>query len=231
MTPLQALDFLRECNLATTMLRILLSMILGGAIGLQREKNGHAAGFRTHILVCMGAAMTVLTGVFSVEVLHYSGDPLRIAAQVVSGIGFIGAGTILITQRAHVKGLTTAAGLWATASVGLAAGIGFYEAAIFCTAIIFIVITLLKRFDRVLSVKTPALCKMYLELDTPASVNIVLDDLHRMGISFATLRVRPPRSGHSESVGLEAALRDNNAQQILIKIRTVSHVVFAMVDI
>ena len=143
MTPSQILDFLRECNLTTTILRILLSMVLGGAIGLQREKNGHAAGFRTHILVCMGAAMTVLTGVFAVQVLHFSGDPLRIAAQVVSGIGFIGAGTILITQKSHVRGLTTAAGLWATASVGLAVGIGFYEAAILCTAIILIVIALL----------------------------------------------------------------------------------------
>ena len=67
MTPSQILDFLRECNLTTTILRILLSMVLGGAIGLQREKNGHAAGFRTHILVCMGAAMTVLTGVFAAD--------------------------------------------------------------------------------------------------------------------------------------------------------------------
>lgn len=230
MTPSQILDFLRECNLTTTILRILLSMVLGGAIGLQREKNGHAAGFRTHILVCMGAAMTVLTGVFAVQVLHFSGDPLRIAAQVVSGIGFIGAGTILITQKSHVRGLTTAAGLWATASVGLAAGIGFYEAAILCTAIILIVIALLKGFDRALSDHAPIPVKLYFELDAPASVNIVLDDIHRMGISFAGLKVKPPRSGHTGYIGLEATLRNADAQQLLRKVRGVSHVVFALID-
>lgn len=230
MTPSQILEFLRECNLTTTILRILLSMVLGGAIGLQREKNGHAAGFRTHILVCMGAAMTVLTGVFAVQVLHFSGDPLRIAAQVVSGIGFIGAGTILITQKSHVRGLTTAAGLWATASVGLAVGIGFYEAAILCTAIILIVIALLKGFDRALSDHAPMPTKLYFELDAPASVNIVLDDIHRMGITFAALKVKPPRSGHTGYIGLEAMLRDADDQQTLIKIRSVSHVVFALID-
>ncbi len=230
MSPSEILNFLRECNLTTTILRVLLSMVLGGAIGLQREKNRHAAGFRTHILVCMGATMTVLTGVFAVQVLHLSGDPLRIASQVVSGIGFIGAGTILITQRAHVRGLTTAAGLWATASVGLAVGIGFYEAAILCTSVILIVMALLKSFDRALSDSIPVHAKLYFELDAPKSVNIVLDDIHRMGITFVGLKVKPPRSGHSGYIGLEAALQNMNDPQTLIKIRGVNHVVFALID-
>ena len=142
------LNYLREFNIVSMILRLALAFLCGGMIGMERGKRGRAAGLRTHILVCLGAAMTVMTGLFAVQTLKVNSDPLRIGAQVISGIGFLGVGTILITGNTHVKGLTTAAGLWTTAAIGLAIGIGYYEAAIICTAICVLTIVYLSRFEK-----------------------------------------------------------------------------------
>ena len=119
--------WLLEPNLLTMIIRTLLALLCAGVIGYERDAHGSAAGLRTHILVCIGAMIAMSTGVFAAT--HFSGDVSRIGAQVVSGIGFLGAGTIMV-NRGHIKGLTTAAGLWASACIGLAIGTGFYEAAI-----------------------------------------------------------------------------------------------------
>ncbi|MBP3333913.1 MAG: MgtC/SapB family protein [Clostridia bacterium] len=111
-------------NEISVVARLVLAVICGGIIGLEREKKRRAAGFRTHILISMGAAMTALVGQYLMT--FSSTDPLRIGAQVVSGMGFIGAGAIIVTRRKEAKGLTTAAGLWTTAIIGLAAGAGCY---------------------------------------------------------------------------------------------------------
>ena len=126
-------DYLRELNMASISARLVLSVILGGLIGMERGRRGRAAGLRTHILVCLGAAMASLLGVFITKELEISSDAGRIAAQVISGIGFLGAGTIVIKGRFRVSGLTTAAGLWATASIGLALGYAFFEGALIAT--------------------------------------------------------------------------------------------------
>ena len=117
-------------------LRLLLATILSGLVGYERERHGRAAGLRTHILVGVGSALLMLTGLYLFEIYHGRADvdPGRIAAQVVSGIGFLGAGTIL-RFRASVRGLTTAASLWAVAGIGLAVGCGFYAGAVATTAI------------------------------------------------------------------------------------------------
>ena len=122
--------WLLEPNMLTMIIRTLMSLLCAGVIGYERDAHGSAAGLRTHILVCLGAMIAMSTGIFAV--IHYSGDASRIGAQVVSGIGFLGAGTIMMS-RGHIKGLTTAAGLWASACIGLAIGTGFYEAAIIGT--------------------------------------------------------------------------------------------------
>lgn len=125
------MQYLRDFNIVTVTLRLVLAFLFGGIIGMDRERKGRPAGMRTHILVCLGSSMTTMSGFFVVHTLGIESDPLRISAQVISGIGFLGVGTILITGRMHVKGLTTAAGLWTTASIGIALGAGFYEGALF----------------------------------------------------------------------------------------------------
>ncbi|WP_455714328.1 MgtC/SapB family protein [Anaerosporobacter sp.] len=121
---------LREINYLSIIVRMLLALLCGGIIGFDRERKGRPAGFRTHILVCIGSTLVMITSQFIISVLKMGTDPTRMGAQVISGIGFLGAGTILVTPKQHVKGLTTAAGLWACACMGLAIGIGFYEGAI-----------------------------------------------------------------------------------------------------
>ena len=137
---IEALNFLRSNNLdmISVLVRLVLAVICGGVIGLERERKRRPAGFRTHILICLGAAMTTLTSQFIIFELGYFTDPARLGAQVVAGIGFIGAGAIIVTQRRQVKGLTTAAGLWVSAIVGLCCGAGFYEGAVLTTIIILL---------------------------------------------------------------------------------------------
>ena len=142
------MKILNELNLYSVALRVILSVLFGGLIGLERGYHGRAAGLRTHILVCLGAAMAALVGLYWVSVLGFNSDPLRVGAQVVSGIGFLGVGTIIIRNREQVTGLTTAAGLWATASIGLAVGIGFYWAALLAFLMVMITISILIRFER-----------------------------------------------------------------------------------
>lgn len=133
--------------------RLLLAALLGGIIGANRGRLEWAAGLRTHMLVCVGAALAIIVSAFGFnDVLgqqHVILDPSRIAAQVVSGVGFLGAGTILFLEREQViRGLTTAAGLWAVASIGLAAGSGLYAAAIIATVLLWAILALLKPIER-----------------------------------------------------------------------------------
>jgi len=129
-------------------LRIVLALVLGGLIGLERGVRSHPAGFRTHILVCIGACLAMLTNQFVFESIGAAGtDPTRIGAQVISGIGFLGVGTIFMAGRNTVKGLTTAAGLWASGAIGLAVGIGFYAGAVIAAAVVLIVLGLFPLFE------------------------------------------------------------------------------------
>ena len=141
--------FFRELNLWSMMLRILLAMLIGGVIGFERARRGRAAGFRTYMLVAMGAAVTVILGQYlnlmlgsflkdAYQVVGRRTDVARISTYVVSGVGFLAAGTIIVTGKQEVVGLTTAVGLWASACLGLAVGAGFVE----CVIVSFILITL-----------------------------------------------------------------------------------------
>lgn len=129
--------------------RLLLAVLLSGLVGIEREASGRAAGFRTHILVCVGSTLIMLTALHLMELLRgvVAVDPGRFAAQVVSGIGFLGAGTI-IQIRDSVKGLTTAASLWTAAGIGLAIGSGFYVGALASTALVLAVLFILSRVER-----------------------------------------------------------------------------------
>ena len=148
---------------ADSIQRLLLTTVLAGAIGYERERHGRAAGFRTHILVGVGSCLTMLTGLYLMDALAGKAavDPTRIAAQVISGIGFLGAGTIL-RFRASVRGLTTAASLWAVGGVGLAAGAGFVSGASVTALIILVALFGFSRLAWALSLPCVLLIKAFL---------------------------------------------------------------------
>ena len=143
---------LQELNFVTIIFRMALAILIGGIIGTERDIKHRAAGLRTHMLVCLGAATVMMTNEYVFELHPDAGiDITRMGAQVVNGIGFLGAGTILVTTENRVQGLTTAAGLWAAAAIGLAIGIGFYEITIaggLAIVVIFILMRPLKHFIR-----------------------------------------------------------------------------------
>ncbi len=134
--PLRAVEAAKGLIFWSVILRATVAVVCGGLIGVEREHKRRPAGFRTHILICLGAAMTTMTSQFLYLNLHLFTDIARLGAQVIAGIGFIGAGTIIVTKQRQVKGLTTAAGLWTSAIIGLAAGAGYYEAAVIATLLI-----------------------------------------------------------------------------------------------
>ena len=141
-------EYLHTFTVPVVMIRLLLATVCGGVIGFFRSVKKRGAGFKTHILVCLGATLIMMTGEYTFRfVSNGTGDVARMAAQVVSGVGFLGAGTIMVTGRNQIKGLTTAAGLWACSGIGLAIGIGFYSGAIICTLIVFLVYNYLEKID------------------------------------------------------------------------------------
>ncbi len=141
------LSFLRDITLASVAFRLFLTVLCGGLIGMEREYKRRPAGFRTHILICMGASITTMTSEYVVTIMHYFTDIGRLGAQVVAGIGFIGAGCIIVTQRKRIKGLTTAAGLWTTAIIGLSIGAGFYEGGVAATFVILLAELVFAKFE------------------------------------------------------------------------------------
>ena len=166
---------LREVTYLAVAVRIFVAVIVGGILGLERGMKNRPAGLRTYMLVCVGACVVMLTNQYIFQIFS-TGDPTRMAAQVVSGIGFLGAGTIIVTRRSQIKGLTTAAGLWASAGVGLALGIGFYEAAIAGSVAIFVVMTLLQRMDNRMHRKTKTV-EIYIEVGKELTLGDLLASL------------------------------------------------------
>lgn len=156
---MEILGVLRQFNMCSVLLRLTLAVLLGGLIGINREHKHRPAGFRTYMMVCLGAAMTMVLGQYQHTMLStvwadawqevgLATDVSRFGAQVINGIGFLGTGTILVTDKREVKGLTTAAGLWATACVGLAIGAGFYEGMLLGFFAIFLCIKVFPAVER-----------------------------------------------------------------------------------
>ena len=143
------LHTIREITYGTIFFRLFLSIVIGGVLGLERGRKSRPAGLRTYILVCLGSTVVMMTNQYVSQCMN-TGDPVRMGAQVLSGIGFIGAGSIMKTGRNQVRGITTAAGLWAAACIGLAIGIGFYEVAIAGGILIFIVLSLMQNNAKVI---------------------------------------------------------------------------------
>jgi putative Mg2+ transporter-C (MgtC) family protein len=215
-----AFHSVRDLTLMSALLRIAAAVLTGGLIGMERGWHGRAAGMRTHILVCLGSTLTALVGIYAVQVLHLNSDPLRVGAQVVSGIGFLGAGTILIKDRSHVTGLTTAAGLWATAAIGLALGIGFYEAALLSVILILPANETLPRMERRMEARSLG-GHIYAELSDVARVND-FTELVRQKYGAENLRITPARSGISGNVGVEIELFPDQKKELRMICRELS---------
>ena len=188
-------DSLRDVTLTSVCVRMLLAFLCGGLIGIEREYKRRPAGFRTHILICVGAAMTTLTSQYLFLVMHYYTDVARLGAQVVAGIGFIGAGTIIVTRRQRVKGLTTAAGLWTAAIVGLALGSGFYEGGILVTILIMVAELVFVRIEHRVLENAPEV-NLYLEYEEKRSLEAILHLLRDEKVKVVNLEIT--RSHRSE---------------------------------
>ena len=217
---------IREVTYLAVALRIFVAVIIGGILGLERGMKNRPAGLRTYMLVCVGACIVMLTNQYIYQVFG-TGDPVRMAAQVVSGIGFLGAGTIIVTRRNQIKGLTTAAGLWSAAGVGLALGVGFYEAAIVGTFAVFFVMTLLQKMDNKLHRRSRQL-EAYIELST-ISLGDFLRTMRDSGIEVSDVQ---RESGEEEADGVRAYVatlkgkKRQNHQELMEKVLQIPGVEF-----
>jgi putative Mg2+ transporter-C (MgtC) family protein len=185
---LHIFDFAREMTLLAITVRMLLAAVCGGLIGVERELKRRPAGFRTHILICVGASMTILTNLYLYQIMHLYTDISRLGAQVITGISFIGAGTIIVTKRKRVKGLTTAAGLWTMAAVGLICGAGYLELAYFATAMVLLAELLLSKFEYRFVRKVEDV-NLYVEYKRSACIEQILAALRRQKIKLTDLEI------------------------------------------
>lgn len=229
----EIMESLRELNALSIFLRVLLAAIAGGLVGVEREFHGRAAGLRTHMLVSLGSALTAMIGLFiSMEMAKQgiNSDVQRTGAQVISGVGFLGAGTILLKKgNSQITGLTTAAGLWATAAIGLAVGYGMYEAAYITVAVVILAFTLISRVEFAMNSKRQRLF-VYLEIDNVTSVREMTKSLSEK-FGATEIQVTPPRSGTPPHVGVEALIRippKVSIEEKMEKLQSEDHIVFAL---
>ena len=226
-------DYLRDFNFVTVAIRLILAMVFGAVIGLERGKQGRAAGMRTHILVCLGACLAAMIGFYATNVLGTSGDPLRVAAQVISGIGFLGVGTILIKGRFQITGLTTAAGLWCAAAIGLSLGAGFYEGAIITFVLAVLTVTVVHRLEYSIN-KRYRRFGIYVEICSSDHVRECINLLENT-CRVSDIQVTSPRSNISGNLGIEANVHNSklltSPGEISAKLEAYDFVVYALESI
>lgn len=192
---------LRELTYMAIGVRILAALVLGGVIGLERGMKNRPAGLRTYMLVCIGSCLIMMTNQFIFQATG-TGDPTRMSAQVISGIGFLGAGTIMIRNQSVITGLTTAAGVWCTATIGIALGYGFYLGAAVATVIALITATWLTRLET----GKKNLMRLYLELENPNQVTATVEAIQERYPSAKHAEISSPKSGLANTVGLSVTV-------------------------
>ncbi len=210
------IGFEKDLNMLTVGLRILLAVVFGGIIGIERGRHGSQAGLRTHILVCLGGTMTALVGAYSTDLLGYGGDPFRIAAQVVSGIGFLGAGMIVVKNDKMITGLTTAAIMWTTAIIGIALGIGFYSGAFLAMLACVFTAAVLTRIEH----KRKKTMRIYIEVNKLDLLEEICVHLKNLLPADAYVAVIAPKSATTGNMGIDvisARVADTEAMKAEIK--------------
>ncbi|MBP3605070.1 MAG: MgtC/SapB family protein [Clostridia bacterium] len=224
------LEFLRSFNHITVFIRILLACLAGGILGAERGKHGRVAGMRTHILVCTGSALTIMIGIFTVGTLGFGSDATRIAAQTISGIGFLGVGTIMVRGKSQVVGLTTAAGLWAAAAIGLSFGAGFYVGGVLGTMIAILVNMLLPKIEYRYKLSRVSYV-FYVEIASVYEVQAFVDSIEK-SYPIQEVEITTPNSGHSSHVGINIIVFARQTQlseeQILADLSAREETVFAI---
>lgn len=219
------LDPIRGITFASMIFKMFFAVLCGGVIGIEREHKRRPAGFRTHILVSLGAALTVLTSEYLVT-LGYSTDPGRLGAQVVAGIGFLGAGTIIVTKNRQVKGLTTAAGLWASAIVGLGIGAGYYEATFLGTVIIILAEMVLARFEYFIMTKSRALNLFieYRDAETLSGISKVMSDMQVKVLNLEIAKQSKESSRYPCAIYSVQLVKKSMGQKLITDLSTVDGV-------
>ena len=210
-------DFLIEI-----VVRSLLAVIIGALIGSERARHGRAAGMRTHILVCLGSMLTSMISIYVSNILGNSGDVLRISAQVISGIGFLGAGMIILKNNNVITGLTTAAGVWTTSIIGIAVGYGFYSGAIIATVLFLSTIVLFSKLER----KKKSTEVIYLEIDDMYKANEVIKKLEEYIHTEFSYKFLAPKSCFQGNLGVNIIIEKRQYLDI-IKLTEIENVVFA----
>lgn len=212
---------IRPLTYISIAVRILLAILLGGVIGMERGMKNRPAGLRTYMLVCLGSCIVMVTNQYCYQVFQ-TGDPVRMGAQVISGIGFLGAGTIIVTTRNQIKGLTTAAGLWASACIGLSLGIGLYEVAILGSLSIFLIFTLLHELDFRMRRKTKQI-ETYVELREGVTIRNFLDFVRLQDIEPSNLLLQTDNAGSAGITAFNVTLKNHERrphEEIMCILRT-----------
>lgn len=189
---------LQEPGFFSTAVRLMLALLLGGILGFERGRKRRPAGLRTYVIVCVASALVMLTGEHMARTFG-NGDPSRLGAQVISGIGFLGAGTIMITSR-QVKGLTTAAGLWASACMGLAVGAGFYGGALFCGVLLLLAMTVMSRIEDVMRKRSRQI-NFFAEFRSMESLGKFITKLRESGYIIYDVEINRGNDTMSDLVG------------------------------
>ena len=184
--------------LLEVVIRLVLSVLVGVLIGSERAKHGRAAGMRTHALVALGACLTSLMSIYVSDILGVGGDTMRISAQVISGIGFLGAGMIIIKNNDIITGLTTAAGVWTTSIIGIALGYGFYTGAIITTILFMVAIIIFTRFEK----RKRSAEMVYIEINDLYKVNATIEEIKKVIDTEFTYYLSPPKSGFQGNIGM-----------------------------
>lgn len=215
-----------DITMQAVIMRVVTSIFIGGLLGLERGMKNRPAGLRTYMLVSVGACLIMMTNQYIYQFTG-AGDPMRLGAQVVSGIGFLGAGTIVVTRHNQIKGLTTAAGLWASAGVGLALGIGFYEGAIAVGISVFVILTVLQRFEDSVHKKIRVL-ELYVELRSSVSVAKFVQDLKALDLKMENIQFEPEGGFEADTRAVILTLKAKKAtdhKMLREKIRKIEGVV------
>lgn len=186
---------LRDFHVQSAAIRMLLAVVCGGLIGLERTYHRRPAGLRTHMLICLGASMTTMISQYLLLNMHFYTDMARIGAQVVAGIGFIGAGTIVVSRNKKVSGLTTAAGLWTCAIVGLTLGAGFYEGGLFVAGSVLLAEVIFSQLERLILRSSPEV-KLQIHYVGKRAMDRMLQYFRENHIKIVSMQVlRPQETG------------------------------------